>query len=279
MGSRIPFFLVAGFMEADDILRILSNLIPHLGLDQPVFGFQPRWFDGHSERYASVEEAASEFLVDLRAFQPKGPYLLGGDCAGGVVALAMAEELSRQGEEVRLLVLFDTGRPTVLRSFSLKLDSAMQRVKRIAGIIGQMARGSLRANVKLVRDLGRRKLKAIQAPKITDWSADDRIYRMSIDYLRTTYRYRVKKYPGRITLILSEEMYDLEGSMGWKGVATGGLEVYRTPGNHLTRYEIHSKELALRLLDCLERAQVEGDERELETNSGTGMHAGPNRSA
>ena len=32
----------------------------NLGLDQPVFGFQPRWFDGHSERYSSAEEAASE---------------------------------------------------------------------------------------------------------------------------------------------------------------------------------------------------------------------------
>ncbi len=72
LGSRIPFFLVAGFLDADDILRILSNLIPHLGLDQPVFGFQPRWFDGHSERYSSTEEAAAEFLAELRAFQPQG---------------------------------------------------------------------------------------------------------------------------------------------------------------------------------------------------------------
>ena len=41
-GSRIPFFMVAGFWDADDTVRTLSRLIPHLGLDQPLYGFQPR---------------------------------------------------------------------------------------------------------------------------------------------------------------------------------------------------------------------------------------------
>ena len=56
-GSRLPLFIVAGFMDADDTLRVLSRLIPHLGLDQPVYGFQPRWLDGHSERYSGAEES------------------------------------------------------------------------------------------------------------------------------------------------------------------------------------------------------------------------------
>ncbi len=262
LGSRIPFFLVAGFLDADDILRILSNLIPHLGLDQPVFGFQPRWFDGHSERYSSVNEAACEFLTELRALQPTGPYLLGGDCTGGIVAVAMAEELLRQGEEVRLLVLFDTARPTNLRFYNLCLHLAMARVRHMAKVIGQIARGSLRSKLHLIRTLGRRKFSSIQGKIATVESAADRILRMSVDYIRTIYRYRVKKYQGRITLIVSEELYDSNKGLGWKGVATGGLEIHKTPGDHLTRYELHSKELAKRLLGCLERAQAAGTNRE-----------------
>jgi amino acid adenylation domain-containing protein len=256
MGSRTPFFLVAGFLDADDILRILSNLIPHLGLDQPVFGFQPRWFDGHSDRYASAEEAASEFLTEVRALQPVGPYLIGGDCTGGIVALAMAQELLRQGEEVRLLVLFDTGRPTNLSYLNLNVHLAMRRAKYIASVLGKIIRGSPRSSIPLLRSLGRRKLTSFLAKRLVDESAADRILRMSIDYIRTLFRFRVKQYPGRITLILNEELYDSDKTNGWNGVAKGGLEIHRTPGGHLTRYELYSKELANRLLDCLERAQV-----------------------
>jgi thioesterase domain-containing protein/acyl carrier protein len=262
IGSRIPLFLVAGFLVADDILRILSNLIPHLGLDQPVFGFQPRWFDGHSERYSSVEEAALEFLAELRALQPHGPYLLGGDCTGGIVALAIAQELLRQGEKVRLLVLFDTSRPTALSTLNLNFHLALLRLKHIANLLGQLITQSPRAKLALLRNLCRRKFSRILAPQIGDELPADRIIRMSMDYIKTIYRYRPKKYAGRITLIVNEELYASNKSMGWMGFATGGLEIHRTPGGHLTRYELYSKELAKRLLDCLERAQVSGADRE-----------------
>jgi thioesterase domain-containing protein/acyl carrier protein len=261
MGSRIPFFLVAGFLDADDILRILSNLIPHLGLDQPVYGFQPRWFDGHSERYSSVEEAALEFLAELRALQPHGPYLLGGDCTGGIVAFAIAQELLRQGEEVRLLVLFDTGRPTAFSSLNLNYHLAIQKGKYIADLVGQIFTQSPRSKLSLLRNLARRKLSRILPQQIAGELPVDRIIRMSMDYIRTIYRYRAKKYPGRLTLIVNEELYATNKSMGWTGLATEGLEIHRTPGGHLTRYELYSKELAKQLLECLERAQVPGIER------------------
>ncbi len=106
---------------------------------------------------------------------------------------------------------------------------------------------------------------------VADESAAERIYRMSIDYIRTIYRYRVKKYPGRIALIVSEELYDSNKSMGWNGVAVGGLEIHRTPGDHSTRYELHSKELAKRLLGCLERAQAAHAPTESSLDHGTGI--------
>ncbi len=162
-GSRVPLFMVAGFMDADDTLRVLARLIPHLGLDQPVYGFQPRWLDGHSERYSDAEEVAFEFLAELRTVQPKGPYLLGGDCAGGIIAFVMAQELLRQGEEVRLLVLFDTHRPTAFRCLLLTSITDRRRVRAYPQT--SSARSStLAAHSKwqLIRDLGRRKFKRVQ---------------------------------------------------------------------------------------------------------------------
>jgi thioesterase domain-containing protein/acyl carrier protein len=259
-GSRIPFFMVAGFMDADDTLRILSRLIPHLGLDQPVYGFQPRWLDGQSERYSGAEEAALEFLAELRTVQPKGPYLLGGDCAGGVVALIMAQELLRQGEEVRLLVMFDTQRATAFSSLVIDLSMRWRRLQHIFGVIGQIVRADPVARWQLIRNLGRRKLERVKEMNEEDFAVQ--LSRSRMDYIRTMFRHRVKSYPGRITLIVNERQYKLDKNMGWAGVAMGGLEVYGTPGDHWTRYSQEGGELAKRLLECLERAQAgdsEGD--------------------
>jgi amino acid adenylation domain-containing protein len=266
-GSRLPLFLVAGFMDADDTLRVLSRLIPHLGLDQPVYGFQPRWLDGHSERYSSAEEAALEYLADLRAIQPKGPYQLGGDCAGGIIAFAMAKELLRLGEEVRLLVMFDTYRPSFLSALGLRIYNALDRGKHILNVIGEIVRASGALKLQLIRDLGCRKLKPVKTIS-GEGLAFHRTYSLRMDYVKTMYRYRLKNYPKRISLIVNELQYKLDKYMGWKGIPSGGLEVLSTPGDHWTRY-LHGEELAKRLLACLDRAQVE-DAPKASSHRGTG---------
>jgi thioesterase domain-containing protein/acyl carrier protein len=256
-GSRVPFFMVAGFLHGDDTLKFLSRLIPHLGLDQPLYGFQPRWLDGHSERYSNVEEAAAEFLTELRAVQPKGPYLLGGECAAGIVAIAMAQELLRQGEEVRLLVLFDIHRPTAFRAWALDFINAWRRGRYMLSVISQLIRADRSSKLQLIRDVVHRKLHPVQAMKE---STSHRVHRLALDYWRTVYRHRVKKYPGRITLIVNEKEYQSDKTMGWNGVASGGLEIHSTPGDHLTRH-LYDGELPKRLLGCLERAQAPCHER------------------
>jgi amino acid adenylation domain-containing protein len=266
-GSRVPFFMVAGFMDADDTLRVLSRLIPHLGLDQPVYGFQPRWLDGHSERYSCVEEVASEFLADLRTVQPKGPYQLGGDCAGGIVAIVMAQELLRQGEEVRLLAMFDTHRPSVIGSFVLDFFNRLRRARHIVDVIWQLIRSSHGLRVQRIRDLVRRKLGTSQ-PKSADELASARIYNLRMDYMRTMYRHRLKKYSGRITLIVNEKWHKIDKSMGWNGFAAGGLEVHNTPGDHWTRY-VQGEELAKRLLECLKSAQADNAVSQYSNNGTT----------
>jgi amino acid adenylation domain-containing protein len=260
-GSRNPLFVVAGYMNPDDTLLLLSRIFPHLGLDQPVFGFQPRWLDGHSEKYSSVEEVAREFVTELRDFRPEGPYLLGGDCVGGIVAMEMARELLRQGQEVGLLAMFDTERPTPVRALFANLRVAFRRGKHMAAVIGHIIQGQHGSRVQLIRDLVNRKLGAAQPKTLTDEMASDSLYRSRLDYRRMIYRHKGKKYPGQITLILNEQAYKIDKKLGWNGRATGGLKIHSTPGDHLTRYTLHGKEFAKQLLECLERAQAESAPR------------------
>ena len=104
-GSRPPFFCIHGGGGNVLIYRELSR---HLGPDQPFFGLQAQGLDGDRPCLNAIEEMASLYVKEIRRFQPKGPYHLGGYCMGGTVAYEMAQQLRTQGEEVALLALFDT---------------------------------------------------------------------------------------------------------------------------------------------------------------------------
>ena len=51
---------------------------------------------------------AALYVNAIRRQQPRGPYLVGGYCGGGVIAYEVAQRLRSEGEEIALLALFDT---------------------------------------------------------------------------------------------------------------------------------------------------------------------------
>ena len=55
---------------------------------------------GRKRKFETIEEMAESYLADLKAFQPKGPYHIGGYCFGGVVAYEMARRLEENNEVV-----------------------------------------------------------------------------------------------------------------------------------------------------------------------------------
>ncbi|MGN6642113.1 MAG: amino acid adenylation domain-containing protein, partial [Verrucomicrobiota bacterium] len=103
-GTRPPLFFVHG--AGGGMFWGYINLSRHLGQDQPVYGLRSRGLDGREE-FATVEEMAAQYITDLRAVQPRGPYHIGGYCFGGNVAYEMARQLKEQGEEVAVLALFN----------------------------------------------------------------------------------------------------------------------------------------------------------------------------
>jgi amino acid adenylation domain-containing protein len=255
-GSRIPLYLVAGFEDADDTLRVLSTIFPHLGLEQPVFGFQPRWLDGHSRPYSSVEEVAREFVDELRAFQPEGPYLLGGECIGGIIALEMAREILRQGAQVGLLYMYDTQRPTWLRAFLADHEAAVKKATHQVQLIRDMISGKNGSRFEIIRNLLHRKLRPAQ-PHTQKDPEPNPLYPARKAFGRMIFRHRVKQYRGRISLITNEQIPKFDRDLGWRGYALGGLEIITTPGDHWSRYHKDSEEYSKRVQDCVTRAQAE----------------------
>jgi acyl transferase domain-containing protein/thioesterase domain-containing protein/acyl carrier protein len=107
-GPKTPFFLVAGMFGNVLNLRHLAHL---LGQDRPFYGMQAKGLFGEDEPHRSVKEAARDYIAEIRAIQPHGPYMLGGFSGGGITAYEIAQQLTEAGEEVAALVMLDTPLP------------------------------------------------------------------------------------------------------------------------------------------------------------------------
>ena len=72
-----------------------------------LYGLQHQSADGQPALYRSVEDIAAHYLKEICTVQPYGPYRLGGNCFGGLVAFEIANQLQSKGEHVDLLVLLN----------------------------------------------------------------------------------------------------------------------------------------------------------------------------
>jgi amino acid adenylation domain-containing protein len=108
VGSKIPFFCFPG---AGGNAVYLYELARQLGEDQPFYGLQGHGLDGESPPHTRVEDMAAQWIDEIQAIQPEGPYLLGGHSFGGKIALEAAQQLMRRGLRLGLLVLIGTTAP------------------------------------------------------------------------------------------------------------------------------------------------------------------------
>ena len=129
-GSKPLFFVYDGLGE---ILPYL-NLARRMPSQYSVYGILPKRLPGIPMAHSSVATMAEHCVAEVRRKQPTGPYLLGGLCAGGVIAFAAAEQLERQGETVASVVLLDAVAPsTAARPWRV----SSQRWSRFSGTLVQ----------------------------------------------------------------------------------------------------------------------------------------------
>lgn len=240
-GSRTPFFFLAGYHGPHGALQFLSHLITHLGEDQPVFGFRPRWMDEGGSDYASVEEIARDYLAELRQVQPTGPYLLGGNCVEGIAVLEMARLLQQEGMEVRLIVLLDTERPCLRGTVHRDLLYLRRRLEHIGEVLSGVVHAKGGERFRMIRQLAARKLGMARSAEEDE---RDRFYQSIVRYQRLLYSHMPERASGRITLIGNEEELRHNHDFGWTGFASGGLDVHVIAGAHHTMLTEHGKEVA-----------------------------------
>ncbi|WP_366914608.1 beta-ketoacyl synthase N-terminal-like domain-containing protein [Roseovarius sp.] len=120
--SRMPFFIVAGMFG-----NVLN--LRHLALsmeDRPVYGLQARGLIGDEAPHDTIEEAAADYIAEMRAIQPEGPYMIGGFSGGGITAYEIARQLDTAGQDVAMVVMLDT--PLPVRPSLKPADKALMKL-------------------------------------------------------------------------------------------------------------------------------------------------------
>jgi thioesterase domain-containing protein len=213
-----------------------------LGGEQPFYALQSQGLDGSPITRTTVETIAAYYLEEIRHIRPHGPYLLGGYSFGGLVSYEIARELRAAGEEVALLVLFDTSNPTNHPRARSWMEVARYRIPRLLsrGItparvfhyFGRRIRGKLGAQLLRWNE----RLHTLTTREQND-HAKLLDLQIQMAHGRASLAYRPRPYPGKITLFraLNQPIdYEAEPDLGWGKVAQGGVEIYDVPGDHTT---------------------------------------------
>jgi acyl-CoA synthetase (AMP-forming)/AMP-acid ligase II/thioesterase domain-containing protein len=184
------------------------------------------------EDVPDVAAVAARLVPQLRATQPHGPYVLGGICFGGGVALEMARLLASEGEQVTLLLVNPIGeRPG--------------RVRHAARSAGFNLRN--RSFLRWLRRRGRPRAANDSAPPVR------RRARALEQALRAASgAYRAHPYSGPVTVLAGKD-YTTPRRF-WERVATGGL-VWR-PIPHGSAAVFRTRHLAA-LAEALDAALAE----------------------
>jgi thioesterase domain-containing protein len=107
------------------------NLAYRMPSDLSVVGIEPFRIPGVPLAQPSIEGMAACYVKEIRRSQPNGPYLLGGLCAGGVIAFEMASQLERAGADVAVVILLDSAAPGTPKRPSLVSKQRLGRLMQV----------------------------------------------------------------------------------------------------------------------------------------------------
>jgi non-ribosomal peptide synthetase component F/thioesterase domain-containing protein/methionyl-tRNA formyltransferase/acyl carrier protein len=249
-GSKIPFFCIHA--HRGNVLNYYP-LANYLGTEQPFFGLQARGLDGKKINFRSFADMATDYLDEIRTVQPHGPYLIGGWCMGGYIALEMAHLLLEEGEEVGLVALIDTPCPsypkysprttTIHRMIYKLIEQIDYELIVMRGLKPKERASHLWRKVKtpfppalafverhLEVPLSKIRLSILhsQAYKL------HRLYDM---HNKANEAYKPRPYPGRVAILRASKQplgVHPDSSLGWGDLLRGKVDLREIPGHYLS---------------------------------------------
>ena len=243
-GSKPPLFLMHA--HGGNVLEY-HPLVNQLEADQPVYALQARGLDGCINDGQSIEEMAAAYLAEIRSLQPEGPYFLGGFCFGGLLAWEAAQQLSKAGEEVALLILIQTMNPAFaqftpgISIFRQWWYRAAKRLDLERENLSYQGVGYLRERCRdIVHILGTRVMITVDDAisnghkRRTKPSMRYILELLRIEHAKAYARYLPHSYNGDVLLLRARKQLSglmIDSSSGWKQLVRGNLDICEVPGH------------------------------------------------
>jgi amino acid adenylation domain-containing protein len=260
-GDKLPLYCVHTLGGMVGTYYLLAK---YLDDDQPVYGVFSQWENEKEKIYSSIEDTASYCAEQIMAFQPEGPYLIGGYSFGGMVAFETARQIQLRGGEVGLLALFDTlptiqslpfpGRIPYEISFGIRYIGFHLRkmLENPVNKIGDYLLPRMKKAVKKVKD--KMKKWNIDQPAVDKIERTEAVIQTNMKALE---RYKYPQAPLKVTLFKAQQEYTdtfHKFPYGWQFFAMKGVEVCHCRGNHYTFFKMpHVQELSRQLQPYLDR--------------------------
>ena len=226
-GHLRPYFVVAPFLIT---ALSFASLARHLGADRPLYVFQPQGMESDAPAHATVAEMAAHYISEMKQVQPRGPYAIGGHCAGNWVAFEMARQLQAAGDELALLVFIDSEPPGVLAPARHPMRHLLQRASHY------LRDGRFHHALRWQMGLAVERLRTWRH----GGSDRERVARVRAIHAQAHRDYKGGLVRGDALFIRSEEstmLTDKDWHLNWKDVITGELRVQSVPGTHATLVE------------------------------------------
>ncbi|WP_243708274.1 amino acid adenylation domain-containing protein [Actinomadura sp. GC306] len=224
-GTRPPVFFVH---PAGGLAWGYLQFQRHLGPDQPVYGLQARAFT-RPELPGSVAEMAEDYLAQIRAVRPAGPYHLAGWSLGGLVAYEMAVRLQAAGERVGLLALIDAYHGQDLESERREvLPELLEAIGVDAGMIAEDGNPDMAQIMAVLAE---------RDDALATLGEDDlvNVYRNYENGLRQAEEYRPGRFRGDIvffTALRGRTADSPTGRANWGPLVEGEIEDYPLDVDH-----------------------------------------------
>ena len=295
-GTRTPFFYLHGDLSGGGFYSL--KLSRALGQEQPFYVLPPQ--DIRTLPAApSIEEMAAAHLAALRAVRPKGPYVIGGFCVGGLVAYELAQQIEASGESVEMLLIID----------ATAEDKGLRALRWLAGACGTLLRWddhakvdhfgrwtpfwrgrltrwyglNVQAQARVVfRRISNRFVRAYdmlrprfrrgtnQSVNPAESSVPGRRERdVPSAFLWASARYRPQPYHGPVALLLSDDVVRHGRNVAeWQELAPK-VTVHPLMGSHLECITAHVDTLAQTIESCLQSAAASSHTRERQSAAAT----------
>lgn len=260
-GNKMPLYIVHG---AGLNVLLFNALAMNMDDEQPVYGLQARGLNGIDEPLDVMEEIAANYIEEIVAHDPVGPYAIAGYSLGGMIAYEMAKQMLAAGKDVKLLAMFDT-----YADQTTKFDSPLKKVLKSAWLLTKQIaytpvlfiEDPKRTIEYKSREIGRKISKVFKSvfpdqnkkTVFSDYNdeIDERSGRAQRNYLLTPVNIAVELFRAKKKTFYMEDTEYL----GWRPYALKGVHVHEIPGEHNTIFAPpNDKQFAKVLQECLDKA-------------------------